>query len=168
MEPVTLLIVLTIGIIFLFILTYFIPVNLWITAIFSGVKVELFELVFMRIRKTPPKLIINNLISLQKSGIHVAVADLEMHYLAGGDVERTAKAMIVVKNLGQKVSWKEVAALNLAGVDIENYFRKKKLEVEGGIDQLRIQLSSAILHDLDTEEVKELARVVERMRSLSS
>ena len=38
----------------LLIFLYFVPVNLWITALFSGVRVGLFELVFMRIRKVPP------------------------------------------------------------------------------------------------------------------
>jgi hypothetical protein len=55
MEPVTTtLIFLVVGIVFLFIFLYFVPINLWITAIFSGVRVGLFELVFMRIRKVPP------------------------------------------------------------------------------------------------------------------
>ena len=40
-----------------FVFLYFVPVNLWITALFSGVRVNLFELVFMRIRRVPPRII---------------------------------------------------------------------------------------------------------------
>jgi len=45
-----------------FIFLYFVPINLWITAIFSGVRVGLLELVFMRIRRVPPGVIVQSLI----------------------------------------------------------------------------------------------------------
>ena len=57
------------GIILFFIFLYFVPVNLWITAIFSGVRVGLLELVFMRIRKVPPSIIVNSLITATKAGL---------------------------------------------------------------------------------------------------
>ena len=41
------------GIVLLFIFLYFVPVNLWITAQFSNVKVGIGELIGMRIRKVP-------------------------------------------------------------------------------------------------------------------
>ena len=165
MSAITMLFFLSLGVIFLFAFLYFVPINLWITAIFSGVKIELFELVFMRIRKTPPTLIVQNLIILNKAGISVTATDLETHYLAGGNIEKMAKAMITTKNSGQALTWKEAAAIDLSGKDINYTIRKKKLEKEDGIDKLRIQLSSAILHDLDVDEIKELARVVENMSS---
>lgn len=165
MELLTFLVFIGIAIFFLLIFLYFVPFNLWITAIFSGVKIELFELVFMRIRKTPPTLIVQNLIILNKAGISVTATDLETHYLAGGNIEKMTKAMITTKNFGQALTWKEAAAIDLSGKDIEYTIRKKKLEKEGGIDELRIQLSSAILHDLDVDEIKEVARVVENMSS---
>ena len=57
------------AIILFFVFLYFVPVNLWITAIFSGVKVGLFELVFMRIRKVPPRIIVESLITAIKASI---------------------------------------------------------------------------------------------------
>ena len=165
MDILTLALIFGIAIIFLFIFLYFVPVNLWITAIFSGVRIELFELVFMRIRKTPPSLIINNLILMNKAGISITTAELETHYLAGGNVEKMTRAMISAKNSGQDLTWKEAAAIDLSGKDIEYTLRKIKLEKDGGIDQLRNQLSSAMLNDLDTDELKEVARVVENMKS---
>jgi len=53
-TPMAILVFLFLGIIVLFIFLYFVPVGLWITAVFSNVKVGLFELVGMRIRKVPP------------------------------------------------------------------------------------------------------------------
>ena len=81
------------GIIGLFIFLYFVPVNLWITAIFSGVKVGLAELVFMRIRKVPPSIIVNSLITATKAGLTISEdgssqrrtlksLDLETHFVA--------------------------------------------------------------------------------------
>ena len=54
-----------------FIFLYFVPINLWITAIFSGVRVGLLELVFMRIRKVPPSIIVNQLITATKAGLSI-------------------------------------------------------------------------------------------------
>lgn len=163
MPATTMLIFLAAGIIFLFIFLYFVPVNLWITAIFSGVQVDLIQLVFMRIRKTPPSLIINNLISLNKSGIDVSIMDLETHYLSSGNVEKVAKSMISLKNKGQEISWKQASAMDLAGYDIEKYLHKIKLEKEDGIGEMRKNLSDAILNDLNAEQVKELARIINNM-----
>lgn len=72
------------GIVLLFIFLYFVPVGLWITAQFSNVKVGIGELIGMRIRKVPPSVIVNSLITATKAGLHLTTNDLETHYLAGG------------------------------------------------------------------------------------
>ena len=89
-----------------FIFLYFVPINLWITAIFSGVRVGLLELVFMRIRKVPPSAIVNALITATKAGLNISgdggdgerrqlkTQDLETHYLAGGNVPQVIRALI--------------------------------------------------------------------------
>ena len=59
---------------------YFVPLNLWITALFSGVRVGLFELVFMRIRKVPPNVIVESLITATKAGLQVSTSEIETHY----------------------------------------------------------------------------------------
>ena len=83
MDGVALLIMIFGGIILFFIFLYFVPINLWITALFSGVRVGLFELVFMRIRKVPPRIVVDSLITATKAGLQIASNDLETHYLAG-------------------------------------------------------------------------------------
>ncbi|MCH8317364.1 MAG: flotillin-like FloA family protein, partial [Bacteroidetes bacterium] len=82
------------GIIGFFVFLYVVPIGLWITAVFSGVRVGLFELVFMRIRKVPPGIIVNSLITAVKAGIDVTSTELETHYLAGGHVPSVVKALI--------------------------------------------------------------------------
>lgn len=118
MAPTTILIFLVLGIISLFIFLYFVPINLWITAIFSGVRVGLFELVFMRIRKVPPGIIVRELITATKAGIPVSASDLETHYLAGGNVQTVIKALISAEKANITLSFKQATAIDLAGRDV--------------------------------------------------
>jgi uncharacterized protein YqfA (UPF0365 family) len=96
-----------------------IPINLWITAIFSGVKVNLMDLVFMRFRKVPPALIVNSLILGTKAGIKdVSVELLETHFLAHGNVINVIKALIVADKANLDMSFKQATAIDLAGRDV--------------------------------------------------
>ena len=113
-----LLVIFVIGIVLLFIFLYFVPINLWITAIFSGVKVGLFELVFMRIRKVPPGIIVRELITANKAGLPITTSDLETHYLAGGNVPTVIKALISADKANIKLSFKQATAIDLAGRDV--------------------------------------------------
>lgn len=97
---------------------YFVPVNLWITAVFSGVKVGLFELVFMRIRKVPPSIVVNSMITATKAGVAVTTTDLETHYLAGGHVPSVIKALISADKANIDLDFKQAAAIDLAGRDV--------------------------------------------------
>jgi len=106
------------AVIFLFVFLYFVPVNLWITAIFSGVKVGLFELVFMRIRKVPPRIIVESMITAIKAGLSVTTTELETHYLAGGNVPNVIKALISADKANINLSFKQATAIDLAGREV--------------------------------------------------
>ncbi|MEM6734547.1 MAG: flotillin-like protein FloA [Bacteroidota bacterium] len=117
------------GIILFFVFLYFVPVNLWITAIFSGVRVGLLELVFMRIRKVPPSIIVNSLITATKAGLKITevegeerrdlrTQDLETHYLAGGNVPQVIKALISADKANINLTFKQATAIDLAGRDV--------------------------------------------------
>jgi len=101
-----------------FIFMYFVPINLWITAIFSGVKVGLFELVFMRIRRVPPRIIVESLITATKAGLEVNTSELETHYLAGGNVPSVIKALISADKANIELSVKQATAIDLAGREV--------------------------------------------------
>jgi uncharacterized protein YqfA (UPF0365 family) len=106
------------AIVLVFVFLYFIPVNLWITARFSGVKVGLFELMFMRIRKVPPGVIVREMITAIKAGLQVTTSDLETHYLAGGNVPNVIKALISADKANINLSFKQATAIDLAGRDV--------------------------------------------------
>ena len=105
-------------IILFFVFMYFVPVNLWITAIFSGVKVGLLELVFMRIRKVPPSIVVNSLITATKAGLKLSSQELETHYLAGGHVPSVIKALISAEKANIALDFNQAAAIDLAGRDV--------------------------------------------------
>ena len=73
---------------------YFVPVGLWITAIFSGARVSLGTLVGMRLRKVNPSDIIRPYISAIKAEHDLRVGQMEAQYLAGCDVQRVVQALI--------------------------------------------------------------------------
>ena len=118
MENFSVLFLIAGGIVLLIIFLYFVPISLWITALFSGVRVGLLELVFMRIRKVPPSLIVNSMINATKAGIDVTTTELETHYLAGGNVPNVIKALISADKANIPLSFKQATAIDLAGRNV--------------------------------------------------
>ncbi len=128
MAGISLILIIFAGIVGFFVFLYFVPINLWITAIFSGVKVGLFELVFMRIRKVPPSIIVNSLITATKAGLTITKDDetkrrlntqeLETHYLAGGNVPQVIRALISADKANINLTFKQSTAIDLAGRDV--------------------------------------------------
>src|SRR6478736_2564694 len=112
------LIFIGIGIVAFFVFLYFVPLSLWITALFSGVSISIFQLIFMRFRKVPPSLIVGSLITATKAGIHLTMDDLETHYLAGGNVPTVIKALISADKANIALTFKQAAAIDLAGRDV--------------------------------------------------
>jgi uncharacterized protein YqfA (UPF0365 family) len=106
------------GIILLFMFLYFVPVNLWITAVFSGVKISIMNLVLMRLRKVPPGVVVNALITSTKAGLNVTTNDIETHYLAGGHVNNVVKALISADKANIPLTFKMATAIDLAGRDV--------------------------------------------------
>nr|WP_198510369.1 flotillin-like protein FloA [Bacillus solitudinis] len=105
-------------IIFLAILFTFVPVMLWISALAAGVKIGIFELVGMRLRRVIPARVVNPLIKAVKAGIDLSTSKLEGHYLAGGNVDRVVNALIAAQRANIDLSFERAAAIDLAGRDV--------------------------------------------------
>ena len=97
---------------------YFVPLGLWITAIFSGVKVRMGTLIGMRLRKVAPAAIVRPLISATKAEIDLDIGQMEAHYLAGGNVDRVVNALISADRANIELPWKRAAAIDLAGRNV--------------------------------------------------
>lgn len=97
---------------------YFVPVGLWVSALASGVRMGLIALVGMRLRKVPPREIIEPLIAATKAGLDVKRDQLESHYLAGGNVGKVVNALIAADKARIKLTFERAAAIDLAGRDV--------------------------------------------------
>ncbi len=114
---VTLLIFVVIIIVAAFILS-FVPIGLWISAVAAGVKVGIFTLVGMRLRRVKPKRVIEPMIKAHKAGIQLSTTQLESHFLAGGNVDRVVDALIAAQRADINLTFERCAAIDLAGRDV--------------------------------------------------
>jgi uncharacterized protein YqfA (UPF0365 family) len=117
-STITLAIVALVILIALGFFLYFVPVGLWITALFSGVRVGLGTLIGMRLRKVNPADIVRPYISASKAGLDLDVGQMEAHHLAGGNVGRVVTALISADRANIDLPWQRATAIDLAGRDV--------------------------------------------------
>ena len=96
----------------------FVPVGLWITAFFSGVKVKISTLIGMRLRRVIPTRIVNPMIKATKAGLNIDIDELEAHYLAGGNVNTLVDALIAAQRANIPLDFARAAAIDLAGRNV--------------------------------------------------
>ena len=102
-----------------FLFLYYVPIILWFSALVTGVRTSLLQLVLMRVRKVPPTVIVRALIAARKAGLDSIKLDLlEAHYLAGGHVERVVHALISASKANIDLSFQMATAIDLAGRDV--------------------------------------------------
>lgn len=106
------------GLIVLSMFFSFVPIGLWITAFFSGVKVSMATLTGMRLRRVAPSKIINPMIKATKAGLDIKVNELEAHYLAGGNVDTLVDALIAAQRADIPLDFTRAAAIDLAGRNV--------------------------------------------------
>ena len=114
------IVIVILAIIFLILFFSFVPLGLWISARASGVKIGIFQLVGMRVRKVIPSRIVNPMIKATKAGLDVSINKLEAHYLAGGNVDRVINALIAAHRAGIPLGFEQSCAIDLAGRDVLN------------------------------------------------
>jgi uncharacterized protein YqfA (UPF0365 family) len=112
------IVIIGIIVIVLAVLLTFVPVMLWISALAAGVRVGIFTLVGMRLRRVIPNRVINPLIKAVKAGLELSTNQLESHYLAGGNVDRVVNALIAAHRANIDLSFERAAAIDLAGRDV--------------------------------------------------
>jgi len=96
----------------------FVPVGLWITAFFSGVKISMSTLIGMRLRRVSPSRIVNPMIKATKAGLVIRINELEAHYLAGGNVNTLVDALIAAQRANIPLEFERAAAIDLAGRNV--------------------------------------------------
>lgn len=112
------LLIIILIIVFIWLFFYFIPLGLWFSAVFARVYVPIGQLIGMRIRKVPPSIIINALVSATKAGLHLKTDELEAHFLAGGNVRSVVNALISADKANINLDFKAATAIDLAGRNV--------------------------------------------------
>ncbi|HHU70018.1 MAG TPA: flotillin-like protein FloA [Thermoanaerobacterales bacterium] len=149
--------IIIIGLIFIVIsvILSFIPIGLWISALAAGVKIGLFTLIGMRLRRVPAASIVNPLIKATKAGIDINVNKLEAHYLAGGNVDKVINALIAAQRAEIPLSFERAAAIDLAGRDVLQ-------AVQMSVNPKVIETPTIAAVAKDGIEIKAMARVTVR------
>ncbi|NBG89327.1 flotillin-like protein FloA [Isachenkonia alkalipeptolytica] len=114
-ELLPIIVLIVVAFVVISILLSFIPVGLWITAYFSGVKIGIFSLIGMRLRRVQPRRIVAPLIKATKAGLDLNTDKLEAHFLAGGDVNSVVDALIAAQRAEINLNFERAAAIDLAG-----------------------------------------------------
>jgi uncharacterized protein YqfA (UPF0365 family) len=117
-SNLNLIVGLCIGVGFVLLFFYFVPVRLWIAALFSGARVGIPQLIAMRLRRVNPSIIVDARISAVKAGLSITTDELEGHYLAGGNVNTVIRALISASKADIKLDFNKAAAIDLAGRDV--------------------------------------------------
>jgi uncharacterized protein YqfA (UPF0365 family) len=96
--------------------------SLWLQCKMTRVRVSLMNLVFMRLRRVNPVVIVRSLIMAVQSGLTknypITREKLEAHYLAGGNVPNVIRALIAAQRANIDLDWQTAQAIDLAGRDI--------------------------------------------------
>ncbi|GFP78052.1 hypothetical protein bsdtw1_04245 [Clostridium fungisolvens] len=96
----------------------FVPLGLWVSSLAANVRVSVFNLVGMRLRRVVPSRIVLPLIKATKAGLTINVNQLEAHYLAGGNVDKVVDALIAAHRADIDLHFEKAAAIDLAGRDV--------------------------------------------------
>lgn len=112
--------IILIGVISLLLVLFFtfVPVGLWISSMAANVRVSIFNLIGMKLRRVVPSKIVLPLIKATKAGLNLNVNQLEAHYLAGGNVDSVVNALIASERAGIELHFEKAAAIDLAGRDV--------------------------------------------------
>ena len=111
-------VLMVLGAVLLLFFFYMVPVRLWLAATFAGVRIGIFNLIGMRIRRVPPAAIVNPMINAHKAGLPVTSDQLEAHFLAGGNVNAVVTALVSADKANIPLEFQRAAAIDLAGRNI--------------------------------------------------
>lgn len=117
-EVGALLLIIALSVVGLWIIFYFVPLGLWFQALVSGVRISLLQLIFMRWRKVPPRVIVQAMIEGTKAGLTLNRNEMEAHFLAGGRVSKVVHALVSAQKANIPLDFKMATAIDLAGRDV--------------------------------------------------
>jgi uncharacterized protein YqfA (UPF0365 family) len=133
----------------------YVPVRHWIAAISANVKISIFSLIGMKLRRVPPDIIVNAMIQAHKAGIPVSSDVMEAHFLAGGNVRLVVNALVAADKANMALTVQRATAIDLAG---RNVLEAVKMSVNPKV----IETPEVAAVAKDGIQLKAIARVTVR------
>ena len=133
----------------------YVPIRHWIAAISANVKISIFSLIGMKLRRVPPDIIVNAMIQAHKAGIPVTSDVMEAHYLAGGNVRLVVNALVAADKANMALTVQRATAIDLAG---RNVLEAVKMSVNPKV----IETPEVAAVAKDGIQLKAIARVTVR------
>lgn len=112
------ILIVVLALVLIWLVFYFVPVGLWFSALVSGVRISLLQLILMRWRKVPPSTIVSAMIEGTKAGLKLNANELEAHFLARGNVANVVHALVSAQKANISLDFKMASAIDLAGRDV--------------------------------------------------
>lgn len=97
---------------------FFSFLRLWVQCFLTGAQISILDLIGMKLRNVDYAMIARQKIALVRANVKISTRELEDHYLARGNVPKTATAVIAAHKAGMDLPWRVAAAIDLAGRDI--------------------------------------------------
>jgi len=97
--------------------------ELWFRAMISGCYVGMLALLRMRFRRLDSQMLVNCYIKARKSGVKIAIHQMERHAMARGNVNTVTEALIAAYNAKLDLSVENAIAIDLAGRDVKDAVR---------------------------------------------
>jgi uncharacterized protein YqfA (UPF0365 family) len=101
-----------------FLIVFFSFVRLWVQALLNSARISILDLVGMKLRNIDYQMIVRQKIALVQAGVKISTEELQQHYLARGNVPKTAAAVIAAHKAKMELPWKDAACIDLAGRDV--------------------------------------------------
>lgn len=113
-------------------ISYYFSLSLWFRALLSGIWINPFRFIRLRLQEVDPELIVLPLITSFQAGLNIPIARLESHHLAKGNVEKVLKALTIARKAGVPIDFGKASAIDLAGFDVvqsvQNYVTPKVIK----------------------------------------
>jgi uncharacterized protein YqfA (UPF0365 family) len=89
-----------------FLAGFFSVLRVWIRGVLGGVRISIFDVIGMKLRRNPPGLLIDTALALKYRGFEVGVQEVETAYMAykGQAFTPSELADVVVQHLGKSGS----------------------------------------------------------------
>ena len=119
---------------FVVIILILLPFKLWFKAFISGVKINMFKLISLKLRKLDLNLIVNTYITAVKAGLFIDIDELGTHLAAGGHIDILVNALILAGSFKVDLSVDTAKAIDLSNRNIVEavkcYINPKIIETE--------------------------------------